>query len=100
MAEFEVVAVDMVGLSRDDCRCIDQLYCVADDGTEHTVRTSQAYFDLRNGDQYYMTVDGQRHDLQPATKFNSRYVRAHSEDTSDDPLLSLPAPDEQEPLRS
>ena len=100
MVEIEVIGAVTTGLSRDDCRCIEQLLCVDPDGQKHEVRTSQAYFDLKGSDTYYLTADGERHKLEPVTKFNSRYVRALSEDSPDDPLLSLPSPSERTTARS
>lgn len=96
----EVVGIETSGLSRNDCRCIDRLHCIEAEGAEETVRASQAYFDLKNGDRYYVTIDGTEHDLEPATKFNSRYVRALDEDSADDPLLSLPSSAEGEAPQS
>lgn len=100
MDEKEVVGIETSGLSRDDCRCIDRLHCIEGDGSEQSVRASQAYFDLKNGDRYYVTADGQEHDLEPATKFNSRYVRALDEDSPEDPLLSLQSSADREAPRS
>ena len=90
MASYEVVEIVTSGLSRNDCRCIDILRCVDGDGTEMETRASQAYFDVKNGDTYYVEDDEQRHELRPATKFNTRYVRALPHDDADDPLLNLP----------
>lgn len=89
--EREVVGIVTSGVSRGDCRCIDRLvYREGGDGPVRDVRASQAYFDCRRGITYYLERDGQRHELEPATKFNVRYVRAASTDVPEDPLLELP----------
>lgn len=100
MATYEVVEIVTSGLSQSDCRCIDRVRYVDEDGEEGERRASQAYFDIKGGDTYYVEVDGERHTLEPATKFNSRYVRAAPTDTDEDPLLAVPSVSRQAANRS
>lgn len=90
MPNYEVVEIGISGLSREDCRCVDRLGYVDEDGNKGERRASQAYFDIKGDDTYYIDDDGERHELEAATKFNTRYVRALPHDDPEDPLLDLP----------
>lgn len=92
MAGYKVVCVTLdYDSPHDDCRRIDLLGFRSKTGKTIT-RTPRQVYEMIEDEGHTVVVDykGETTELDAATREGTRYVRAESTDTAEDPLLKKP----------
>lgn len=97
MHSWDVICIELADPDSDPCDCsdIDKIGYIA--GSLSMKEVSVAAAMIRQGHSaYHVMHEGEEVMLKPAGDGRDSYVRALSEDSSDDPLLKLPLKKEYE----